>query len=204
MGDFFPRKQTDEMKKPNLNAPRIRKTFKNTLDKELFQRFVEKYPDYNIDWKTFKNIINVSNGVISEMIVESREGVDLPYALGKLMIGACNKKKGKNYDYTTSSQIGKEAEHKNWESNRYLCKIFYSTFETKYKFPMMDNWCFKPCRELKRSCSRAFRKEWNKFMKVPSFQKIGYLSKLEGIKSIKIIKNEKKGSRMDFSDTQPE
>lgn len=204
MGDFFSRKETEAMRKPNLNAPRVRKTYKNTLDIELYERFVKENPDYNIDWETFKNIVKTSNQVIADMVIDHREGVDFPSALGKLMIGACDKKKDKNYDYAVSGQIGKEVQHRNWESNKYLCKIFYSSFETKYKFPLIDSWSFKPCRNLKRKCSQAFRKNWNMYMKIPSFQKIGYLAKMEGIKSIKIIKNEKKGSRMDFSDTQPE
>lgn len=202
MGDFFQRKTTEKIRKFDLNAPRVRKTFYNTLNRDLYKEFVKENPDTKVTWEKFEYIIRTSTEVMVDIVCSHREGVDMLNSLGKLMIGACNKKKDKNYDWVLSSKHEKNVEHKNWESNKYLCKIFYSSFETKYKFPLINHWTFKPSRFFQRAASKAFRLNWNFFWKVPPLQKIGKL-KEQGIRSIKMIKNEKKGKRMDFSDTQP-
>lgn len=203
MGQFFQRKQSDEVVKFDLKAPRVMNTYYSTLRDELYEEFKKKHPDSTVTKQDFKNIVKASNSAIAELVISHREGVDLPFGLGKLMIGSCEKKRDKNYNWLLSSKLGKAIEHKNWESNKYLCKIFYSKFETKYKFPLMGHWTFSPARTFQRKVSSAFKENWNMYIKVPKFQKISKANKEQGIKSIKIIKNEKKGSRMDFSDTQP-
>jgi hypothetical protein len=202
MGTFFKRKETDKISKVKLDAPRIRKKKYNCLNKELFEAY-KKENNSSINYSDFSNIIETFNTALYREAITNREGVDLPFMLGKFIIGACDKKKDKNYDWKTSTEIGKDVNHKNWESNQYLCKIFYTNYETKYKFPLMRHWFFKPCRNFQREVSSAFKKNWNFYFKVPPFQKIGKL-KQEGIRSIKIIRNEKKGKRMDLSDSQPE
>lgn len=203
MGTFFKPKEEDTVRKYSLEAPRVRKAYYNTLNKDLFKRFKEKYPEHKLTWVDFKKIITTSNEVITEMVISSRDGVDLPFMLGKIIIGACNKKKGKNYDWLLSSKYGKKIINKNWESNQYLCKIFFTKFGTTYKFPLMHYWSFNPAREFKRDVSKVFKLNWNFYWKVSSREKISAIERNEGIKSIKINKNEKKGKRMDLSDSQP-
>lgn len=202
MGDFFKRKETSEFKKRVLNAPRVSKKKYNTLNKDLYKLFLEKYK-YEISWKEFKEIITKSNIIATDIIINNRDGFDLPFMLGKIIIATCNKKKDKNYNWKVSEEVGRDVFFKNWESNQYLCKIFYTNFGTKYKFPLMNFWSFRPSRDFKKKTSENYRKNWNFYWKIPPFQKIGrFLS--DNIKSIKIDKNEKKGKRMDLSDTQPE
>jgi len=204
MGDFFLKSDGSRFKKPNLNAPRERKNNYKVLSLNLFKRFKEKYPDSTLSWKQFKLIISVGNTIYSEKVISNREGVDLPNMLGKLFIGSCQKKKGANYDFTTSGEIDTPVNHKNFESNRYLCKIFYTNFDTKYQLRLRKYWYFNAARSFKREVSKAYRENWNHYIKISPFQKISSQARREGIKSIKISKYERKGGRIDFSNTQPD
>lgn len=202
MGEFFQRKKDGTFAKPNLNAPRESKSRYNTLNVNLFKKFKEKFPDSELEYSDFKRIIETGNMIITEKVIENREGVDLPEMLGHLFIGSCPKKKEQQYDYINSREYNMPVNHKNFESNQYLAKIFYSSFQTNYQFRLRKYWYFSAVRTFKRAVSRAFRQNWNMYIKISPFKKISYQIKQLGVRTIKLEKHERKSGRIDFSDSQ--
>ena len=138
-------------------------------------------------------------------MIINRAGVDMPVSLGRLLVGACDKKKRKNYDWYNSVKLGQDVYHKNWDCNQYLCKIFYTNYDTRFKFKFSNLWSFKACRLVSRKASKEFKKNWNFYTKISYNQRISKLCKQEeGINSIKLSKYEKTSRRMDLSNTQPD
>lgn len=192
-------------KKPDVKAPRFRKERLCVISEDLFRRYKEKYPKSEIDYKTFRKIILTFNRTVSEKIVTHRDGVELPEQLGYIFIGACPKiSRTLNVDPTLSAEYNKKLQHKNWGSNQYVCKIFYSNYGTKYRFLHREIWFFTACRKLKRSASKSFLTNWNKYIKVSPISKVSNFFRAQGGKSLKITPYDYKHRRIDISNTQPE
>lgn len=199
MGYFAKR---EGYKKPDVNAPRYRRGWLDVLGSELYDKFKAANPEIEIDYKTFKTIIRTFNRKIVEKVLEHRDGVEFPGQLGYLFIGTCPKTK--MADHVTSSEYDRKIHFTNYDSNQYICKIFYSNYGTKYKFSNRELWYFVPGRKFKRAASAVFIKNWNRFIKVSPFSKVSGLFRSQGVKSIKVAKHDYKNRRVDFSDTQPE
>lgn len=192
-------------KAPDIKAPRFRRQRLSILDQELFKKFLRDNPDVTIDFKTFKRIILAFNRKIRDSVIDHRDGVELPEQIGYLFIGTCPRKiKVPNTDPVLSAEYDKNINYKNWDSNQYVCKIFYSNYGTKYRFANRYLWFFTPGRTFKRSVSKAYRIHWNKYIKISPISKISSFFRAQGIKTIKVQKHDYKNRRVDFSDTQPE
>lgn len=191
-------------KKPDVHAPRFRRKWLNILTTDLFKKFQEKNPSIDIDYKTYKSIILSFNRKIREKVLEHRDGVELPEQLGYIFIGTCPKATKPPIDAVLSSEYDKKISFKNWESNQYLAKIFYSNYGTKYRFSNRNLWYFIPSRKFKRSLSSIYADNWNRFIKVSPISKVSNFFRSQNIKSIKVKKHDYNNRRMDFSDTQPD
>ncbi len=186
---------------PDKKAPRFKKSRLSILSPALFASYKKKYPDTKLDYKQFKHLILSFNRKIRELVVTQRDGVELPEQLGYLFIGSCPKKK-ENPNYHISAEYNKKINHRNWESNQYVCKIFYSNYGTKYKLANREYWYFKASRTFKLETSEAYIKNWNLYRKISPVLKISSLY-AQGVKSIKVQKHDYNNRRTDFSDTQP-
>jgi len=192
-------------KAPDIKAPRFRRQRLSVLNPELFKKFRQENPGIDIDFKTFKRIILSFNRKVRDMVIEHRDGVELPEQIGYLFIGTCPRKsKTLNTDPLLSAENEKNINYKNWDSNQYVCKIFYSNYGTKYRFANRHLWFFTPCRTFKRSVSKAYRVNWNKYIKISPISKISSFFRSQGIKTIKVQKYDYKNRRVDFSGTQPD
>lgn len=177
-----------EYKKPDLNAPRFRPKKLNLTNVEFYKRFIEENPKYsNISPEQFKNVIKSFNGKIWKTVVEDRNGVELPEQLGYIFIGTCPRKKS-NVDFKKSERYGVVLQNQNWESDNYTAKIFYTNFETKYRFKNHDLWGFKGVRDFTRTVGQTYPKEWKKYVVVDNMIKISRLFRKEKFKEFK--KNE--------------
>lgn len=169
-----------EYKKPDLNAPRFRPKKLNFTNVEFYNKFLEENPKYsNLSLNDFKNIIKSFNGLIWEKVIQERDGIQLPEQLGYLFIGSCPKKKGDNVNYKKSEQYGIKIQNQNWESDQFTAKIFYTNFETKYRFKNHDLWGFKGLRDFKRMVGQTYPKEWKKYIQVDNLLKISRLFRIE-------------------------
>jgi hypothetical protein len=161
------------IRKPDLNAPRFRKKTSKLLTMDSLKTFKEKNPKYkDMTLKQFREIVTTFNGHIWESVIENRNGVELPEGLGYIFIGTCPKPKGDNVDYKKSFEYGVKANHKNWDSDNKLCKIFYTNHNTKYPLSNKQLWSFSPVRQFKRATSAAYREDWMKYIEVSPDEKI--------------------------------
>ena len=169
---------------PDVKGPRFRKTTKKTVVKEMVDHiqsevFAAKY----LTEKQIKNIILEFNNEVWNTVIEKRDGVEIPSQLGHLFIGSCPRKKSKNVDFKTSADHGKVIQHKNYESDDYLAKIFFTTFASRYKFKNNELWGFTGVREFKRTVAKEYPKKWNSYIQVDPRMKISslYRSRLYNI-----------------------
>lgn len=162
---------TKTFKKPDLNAPRYRPRKCNLLNVEFHKKFIAKYPRYaDLDLLTVKKIVSSFNGALWQTAVDYRDGIELPEQLGYVFIGTCPKKKGDNPNYYLSLQHGIKTQNQNWESDQYIAKIFYTNFETKYKFKNHELWGFTAVRDFKRTVAHVYPQEWKKYLFVDNKQ----------------------------------
>ncbi len=159
--------ELQDFKKPDLNAPRYRPTTFNPLSREFFKLLKNEHPHLKkFSEKQIRNIIKASNEHIADKIVELRDGVELPESLGNSFIGTCRKKVNDNPNFKLSGDLTKKVQYRNWESDNYLAKIFYTNHESKYKFKFHDLWTFKPCRSLKRKVAKTYPQNWKKYIQL--------------------------------------
>jgi hypothetical protein len=169
--------------KPDLNAPRFRPESYHVLNVDLYKQFIQVNPKYaELEYSVFKQIINAINGKIWETAIEYREGIELPEQLGYLFIGSCQRKVNTNADHKRSIQYGKLIQNRNWESDEYVAKIFYTNFETKLRFKNHELWGFTGVRQFKRSVACNYPKEYKKYMVVDNTTQVSKMFRKQKIK----------------------
>jgi hypothetical protein len=173
-------------KKPDLNAPRFRPKKLNLTNVEFYNKFLEDNPKSDtITLDQFKDIIKSFNGKIWQKVIEERDGIQLPEQLGYLFIGTCPRKIGENTDYKKSEYYGVKIQNKNFESDQYVAKIFYTNFETKYRFKNHELWGFTGVRDFKRTIAKVYPVEWKKYIQVDNKLKISRLFRTQKFKQFK-------------------
>lgn len=173
-------------KKPDLNAPRYRPKKLNLTNQEVYQQFLNENPRFGFVTLTqFKEVITSFNGKIWQKVIDSRDGVELPEQLGYLFIGTCPRKKYDNPDWLKSNQYGVKVQNQNWESDQYVAKIFYTNFETKYRFKHHEMWGFTGLRDFKRTVAHTYPTEWKKYVQVDNLVKVSLLFRKEKFKDFK-------------------
>ncbi len=167
-----------EFKKPDVTAPRYRLCSMRLIDQDMLDNFKAKHPEFkDITMLQFRSIIKTFNGKMRDVAVNYRDGIELPEGLGYIFIGTCPSPKKTNTDYSTSLSLGTRVRHRNFESDNYLCKIFYTNYANKYKFKNREVWMFKGIRQFTREVSKVYPEKWNTYIKVDSFMHIAELYK---------------------------
>lgn len=162
-----------EFKKPDLGAPRYRIDRLLLLNKKLYERFIAKFPEHkDVSNEDFKKIIRAFNTNIWRTTIDNRDGVELPEGLGFTFIGTCPPPRKENMDPIASIKYGHKVSHRNFESDNYLAKIFYTNFASKYKFKEREVWKFTGYRDFKRSVAEAYPKNWKMYVQIDNFQMI--------------------------------
>ena len=157
-------------KGPRYKAPRL-----NTLSDEWVSDIYKSKECLVKNQKNIKKIIIAANELIAKEVIDTRDGIELPEQLGYMFLGTCQPKVRKNVDFKTTDHYLKVIQHRNWESDNYLAKIFYSNYETKYKFKFNELWGFKACRNFTKEVGRKYPENWKKYIQVDHTLKIASL-----------------------------
>lgn len=185
-------------KKPDLNAPRYRPTKLNFSNIDFYNKFINDKPKHSdLSLEDFKNVIKTFNGKIWETVIENRDGVELPEQLGYIFIGSCPRKKS-NVDFKKSEHYGTVLQTQNWESDQFVAKIFYTNFETKYRFKHHELWGFKGLRDFTRSVAKTYPTEWKKYLQVDNLTIVSKLFRKQKFKEFK--KNETEDLLKDYDE----
>lgn len=167
-------------KKPDLNAPRFRPKVLSLLNRELYDKFIAKYPKYQgISCEEFKNIIDSFNRKIYRTAIDNRDGIELPESLGYIFIGSCEppKRKRNNINFGLSIKHNTRVMNRNLGSDSFLCKIFYTNCTSKYRFLHREIWQFEPSKEFSKKTSESYRINWKNYIQVENNRKISSLYK---------------------------
>lgn len=165
-----------KLKKPDIEAPRFRRTRYMVLTTELLKNFKEKYPEYkNTSNEELKNLIFVHNDLMWRTIIDTRDGMELPQSIGNIFIGSCPtpKKYNANYDVVIKRDI--TSMHRNFESDNYLAKIFYTNYGNKYKLKHREVWGFEAIRNFKRTVSAEYPEKWKLYIQIDNYKAISDL-----------------------------
>jgi len=164
-----------QYKKPDLNAPRYRPKKLNLTNTDFYNKFIEENPKYSsLTIEQFKEIIKTFNGLIWNSVISERDGMQLPEQLGYLFIGSCPRKKS-NVDFQKSHEHGVILQHQNWESDQFAAKIFYTNYETKYRFKNHELWGFKGVRDFTRTVGKTYPQEWKKYIQEDNLIRVSRL-----------------------------
>lgn len=171
------------MRQPDLSAPRFRPVRFTVLSKKFYRVFKKKYPEYAaVPNTTLKKMINTHSAMMYNEVINNRNGVELPEGLGYVFIGTCNPPKKNNTDYPTSIKYKTVLQHRNFESDSYVAKIFYTNYANKYKFRDRELWQFKGIRDFTRLVGRTYPENWKRYVQVENFQMINSLYKKRTVK----------------------
>jgi len=170
-----------QFKKPDLKGPRYRAKNKHVLTVDLYKKFKSKFPEHSITYTQFREIIIGYNQELADAIIEYRDGIELPESLGHIFIGSCpSMTKRVNIDYKKSAQYGVVTQHKNWDSDNKVMKIFFTNHQVRYKIKNREIWAFVANRDFKRKASKLYLEDYTKYMYINNNKKISMLFK-EGI-----------------------
>lgn len=162
-----------EFKKPDVKAPRCRGTAIRIISNSFLKEFVQKHPQYkNLDVSKLKKILKCFHGKLWDHTVNNRDGVELPENLGSLFIGTCGSPKKYNTDFGNSIRGDFRHRHRNFESDNYLAKIFYTNYNSRYKFKFRELWSFSATRDFKRTVAKVYPEKWKTYVYVESGRNI--------------------------------
>lgn len=162
-------------KQPDLNAPRYKVTRMAGMNIHFYRRFFKKFPKYKdtIDNNILDTIITTFNINMRDQIITTRDGAEFPEGLGYSFVGSCPAaRKKNNVNKVLSIQHNQHIKHRNFDSDSFIAKIFYTNYANKYKFKMRELWMFKGCREFTRAVSQEYRENWKRYVEVDSFMHI--------------------------------
>lgn len=153
------------LRKHDRKAKRIRFWRFTTINKNLFDEFIEQNPESAIkDYKTFQKLLIFSNEQIAKKAIDDRTGALLPDNLGRILLKTY-KPPFKVYDKKRSNEYGYDVETKNYETDGLVGKIFYSITRRKFANKNNQMWAFRACRKFKTDASAAFRSNITKYIR---------------------------------------
>jgi hypothetical protein len=147
---------------PDLNAPRFKKKRECTLKSSFYKEVKAKHANCKkLKAEDIRTIVETFNKKVVDVVINERNGFELPQSLGYIFIGAVKITKQKVIDYKNSLKHGVLVTHKNWETDGYVSKIVYTNYKAKYRFKNAPIWGFKASRQFARDTSKAFKDKWN-------------------------------------------
>ena len=161
-----------EYKNQDRTAPRFFPARTSILTKKFYSDLRKKYPQYKgIADKDLGHIVETFNQMLYTEAVESRDGVELPEGLGFIFIGTCSSPKKNNRDYATSAALEVQVRHRNFESDNYLAKIFYTNYG-KYRFQNREVWMFRGCTKFRKLVADTYPENWKKYLQVDNYTRV--------------------------------
>jgi len=171
--------------KPDLNAPRYRHKRYNIINDDFIKRLYEKYPGTKkYKSKEIRKIIGDLNEKMWNLVIDTRDGVELPNNLGWIFVGSCQRPTKYNKDFNKSNSYNSDIRHRNYESDEKLAKIFYSNYAKKYLFKNRDLWTFTAHRNFSRTTSKKFKDNWNRYIQIDKTKHITAIMKKEKYKEL--------------------
>lgn len=156
-----------EYNKVDRKAPRFRlsKYRYIALNRELFENFKIKYPEIQLDYLKFKELIISINEEFVNIAMEERDGVILPCGMGKISLELFPPKVRPDNESIIGNQ-GIPATHFNFQSGGFVGKILWTFNDILYRTSNVKYYGFIGHRTFKNKASNAFRNEPEKYCRI--------------------------------------
>jgi len=150
---------------PDVKGPRFKYKTTGSLNRPIIMRFKRKYPQYaHYDNVVLRSIIILQCKKICYTVATTRDGVELPAALGHIFLGSILKNpKSELINYHESVKLGRKVLHRNLHTDNHIATIVYSNFDTRYQLANRRLWRFSGVRSFTRMVSKEFSKNWRMF-----------------------------------------
>lgn len=110
---------------------------------DMYRQYKKDYKD-DVDYKQFKQILDLFNNCVLDCLLESSEGFKMPFGLGYVQIVKYKPKsmtpKSLSVDYKSSAEYGKTIYHLNEHSDGYKYRLYWSktpqTFPDRYRYQL--------------------------------------------------------------------
>jgi len=151
---------------PNIKGPRFRKYFKSVLTTTLYEKFIKANPKHaGITFEQFVGTVDTSLEKMWNVTLVERDGIELPIG-GSLFVGSTKIKVKNNYNIQASIKANTPIKHRNYDTDGYVAKIYYSPHLAKVSGRDRSIWSFKGARDYKRTLSKIYPGNWKKFIVV--------------------------------------
>ena len=177
-------------KAPNINGPRFRRKCKSLLTLELFENFKKAHPTHVITYEQFKSIILKCSYKMWNAVINERDGIELPIG-GVVFIGSTKIYKRNNYDIIASIKANAPIKHRNYETDGFVGKIYYTRRIAKVSSRDVNMWGFTGHRDFKRAMAKIYPKTWQKFSSLASPHRVNNEYIKNRNKSLSIKRTEK-------------
>lgn len=129
------------------------------LQRDMYQRFKEKYPNLKVDYNLFKNIVYSINDKYIDVAITERDGVYLPCGMGRLQLRMFKLSPGvRQPDKLASDLTSTRVTHFDFHSDSFVGKIIWSLTGVKYnKTKNTKFYCFLGHRTFKNKASSCFK-----------------------------------------------
>lgn len=165
------------MSKVLLTAPRVTERNYNFVNLRLLRRLKKLgVLPKNKEYKKFQEETYHVFKTITDMVIENRDGVMLPENLGHIFIGSCETKSN---DYNLINKLNKNVKYQNYDTSHNTAKIFFSTYNCKYRIKDAELWALNAASSFSKKVSENYVKNWKKYIKVSKNKKIAYLYKAD-------------------------
>jgi hypothetical protein len=139
--------------------------------------FYERYrlsATHPLSFENWKVVIRAFNQKVVDEVIGNRNGVSLPHQLGTLLVASVEPS---TKPWRTAINYGMkhtdvEVQLPNIGTGGFQCKIIYSSFDVKYLQEERQLWAFRGCRTFKRSVSKAYLVDWEKYIYLSKTGKI--------------------------------
>jgi len=167
--------------KADKKAPRFRTNYSLVVNQAWLKKLKKQFPELPLSGKDIHKIIDTFHMLCRKVITETRDGLQLPEQLGHIFIGAF---KPKNEDPMRQIAIyGKRKPVPIWS-----CKVFYTTYGSKYPFKNNRLWGFDPNRILTGEVSKAFEKNHKLYIIIDNYARINNIYRKANEKVWEIVK----------------
>jgi hypothetical protein len=132
----------------------------------LYKDFVKAHPKHAaITFEEFDKIVDTTLIKMWKVTLDERDGIDLPIG-GSLFIGSTKIKVKNNYDIQASIKANAPIKHRNYDTDGYVAKVYYSPHLAKVSGRDRSIWSFKGARGYKREVSKVYPKNYKKYIVV--------------------------------------
>lgn len=178
-------------KTPDRKAPRFRiaKYRYNLITQELFNKYKKANPNVEMEWKEFKLINQTVADSVMDICEVEREGVHLPYSMGRVFLGLFPKGKEPIEVAAYRRRVGGYKVFHGFDTYGLQGKIVWNLKTTRYKPDNLNFYIFIPHRNFKTRASKIFIKNPELYTRINKMDRTE-----ERIKKFKQIDNELAGN----------